>query len=151
MLQESGELNEQELEAFELYKDWLEEVEKTAMTKSYKMVLLKYMLSRGIDHWHKPVKAEEVAPFFADYLTAKEYRRKIDVIDTDMKKVSSLMERMPMTKWSGSSKGKITFENGFFQLNFDVVESVNEIVFEWTKEICEFRLHWYFEKKGEKL
>ncbi|SDN76269.1 Superfamily II DNA or RNA helicase [Psychrobacillus sp. OK028] len=151
MLKEAGELNEQELEAFELYKDWLEEVEKTAMSKSYKMVLLKYMLSRGVNHWHEPVKAEEVAPFFAEYLTAKEYRRKIDVIDTDLKKVASLIERMPMTKWSGSSKGKITFENGVLKLNFNVMESVNDIVFEWTKEICEFRLHWYFGKKGEKI
>ncbi len=151
MLKEAEEFNEQELEAFDLYKDWLEEVEKTAMTKSYKMVLLKYMLSRGVDHWYEPVKAVEVAPFFAEYLTAKEYRRKIDVIDTDLKKVASLIERMPMTKWSGSSKGKITYENGVLKLNFDVTKSVNDIVFEWTKEICEFRLHWYFEKKGEKI
>ena len=55
-----------------------------------------------------------------------------------------------MTKWSGSSKGKITFENREFALNFDVMESVNEIVYEWTKEICEFRLHWYFERKIKK-
>ena len=40
------------------------------------MVLLKYMLSRGIDHWHEPVKAEDAAPYFVDYLTAKEYRKK---------------------------------------------------------------------------
>jgi len=151
MLQEAGELNEQELEAFELYKDWLEEVEKTAMTKSYKMVLLKYMLSRGVDHWYESVSAEEVAPFFTEYLTTKEYRRKIDVIDTDLKKVTSLIERMPMTKWSGSSKGKVTLESGVFKLDFDVMESMNKIVFEWTKEICEYRLHWYFEKKFEKI
>lgn len=151
MLKEADELSEQELETYDQYKEWLEEVEKTAMTKSYKMVLLKYMLSRGVDNWHGPVKAEEVAPFFVEYLTAKEYRKKIDVIDTDLKKVASLIERMPMTKWSGSSKGKITFENGVFKLNFDVIESVNEIVFEWTKKICEFRLHWYFEKKADKL
>ncbi|SDN76567.1 hypothetical protein SAMN05518871_107160 [Psychrobacillus sp. OK028] len=69
------------------------------------MVLLKYKLSKGVDHWYEPVKAEEVAPFFTDYLTAKEYRRKIDVIDTGLKKVASLLERIPMTKWSGSSKG----------------------------------------------
>lgn len=52
LLKKTEELNEQELEAFELYKDWLEEVEKTAMTKCYKMVLLKYMLSRGLVHWY---------------------------------------------------------------------------------------------------
>ncbi|WP_144512298.1 DEAD/DEAH box helicase family protein [Bacillus sp. FJAT-22090] len=151
MLKEAGELNVQELEAFDLYKDWLEEVEKTAMSKSYKMVLLKYMLSRGVDHWCKPLKAQDAAPYFHDYLTSKEYRRKIDVIDSDLKNVASLIKRMPMTKWSGSSKGKTTFVDGEFALNFDVVESFNGIVYEWTKEICGFRLHWYFERKGEKV
>jgi len=52
-----------------------------------------------------------------------------------------------MTRWSGSSKGKITFENGEFALNFDVMDSVNDIRYEWTKEVCELRLHLYFEKK----
>lgn len=151
MLKEADELNEQELVAYNIYKDWLEEVEKTAMTKSYKMVLLQYMLSRGVKHWNNPVKAEEVAPFFVDYLTAKEYRRKIDVVDTDLKRATSLIERMPMTKWSGSSKGKITFNDGESALSFDVSDSVNEIVYEWTKEICAFRLHLYFEKKAEKV
>ncbi|WP_391204690.1 DEAD/DEAH box helicase family protein [Psychrobacillus sp. L4] len=151
MLKEADELSVQELEAYNLYKEWLEEVEKTAITKSYKMVLLQYMLSRGANHWHEPVKAVDAAPFFIDYLTAKEYRRKIDVIDTDLKKATSLIERMPMTKWSASSKGQITFDNKEFTLNFDVVESVNEVVFEWTKEICGFRLHWYFEKKAERM
>ena len=151
LLKDVEELNEHELQAYELYKDWLEEAEKTAMTKSYKMVLLKFMLSRGVHHWHEPVIAEDVAPFFVDYLTAREHRRKIDKIDTDLKKAASLIERMPMTKWSGSSKGMITFEDQAFQLNFDLDESMNPIVFEWTKEICDFRLHWYFEKKEEKL
>ena len=151
MLKYASELTEQELESFEKYKDWLEEVEKTAMTKSYKMVLLKYMLSRGVNHWYKPTNASEVAPFFMNYLTEKEYRRKIDNIDTNLKKVTSLIERMPMTKWSGSSKGLITFENQIFALNFDLEESMNPFIYIWTKEICEFRLHWYFEKKAEKL
>ena len=31
-------------------------------------------------------------------------------------KVSKLIARMPMTKWSGNSKGLITFENDVFQL-----------------------------------
>ena len=35
---------------------------------------------------------------------------------------------MPMTKWSGSSKGLITFENDVFQLNFDLVEEDQEIL-----------------------
>lgn len=151
MLKEAEELNEQELEAFETYQDWLEEAEKTAMNKSYKMVLLRAMLARGVDHWHESITAAEVAPFFVNYLTEKEYRRKIDKVDTDLKRAASLIERMPMTKWSGSSKGMITFEDQVFKLNFALNASLNPFVYEWTKEICDFRLHWYFEKKEEKL
>ena len=56
---------------------------------------------------------------------------------------------MPMTKWSGSSKGLITFENDVFQLHFDIVEEDQETLYQWTKEICEYRLHQYFERRDE--
>jgi hypothetical protein len=104
-------------EAFIEAEDWLIEVEKTGMAKSYKMVVLKYMLSRGTERWLDPVTPEEVAPFFHKYLTEKEYRRRIDFTDKaakqmwnyDEKKVARLIATMPMTKWSGSSKGKVMF------------------------------------------
>ena len=115
------------------------------------MVLLSYMLSRGVNHWFEPVTAETVAPYFIDFLTTKEYRRKIDSIVPDHKKTASLIGRMPMTKWSNSSKGKIRYVDGEFALNFDVSKHVNEIIFNWTREICEYRLHWYFEKKAERI
>ena len=57
---------------------------------------------------------------------------------------------MPMTKWSGSSKGLITFENDVFQLQFDLVEEDHDILFKWTKEICEYRLHQYFERRDQR-
>lgn len=151
LLKDAVELTEQELEAYDLYKGWLEEVEKTAMTKSYKMVLLSYMLSRGVNHWFEPVTAEAASPYFIDFLTTKEYRKKIDSIIPDHKKAASLIGRMPMTKWSSSSKGKIRYVDGEFALNFDLSKHVNEIIFNWTKEICEYRLHWYFEKKAERI
>ena len=88
------------------------------------------------------------------YLTEKEYRKRIDLSDKAGKqlweyneaKVSSLIARMPMTKWSGSSKGLITFENNVFQLTFDIVEEDQHMLYQWTKEICEYRLHQYFER-----
>lgn len=48
------------------------------MTKSYKMIILLYMLERGPDHWAESVASSEVAPFFHGYLMEKEYRRRID-------------------------------------------------------------------------
>lgn len=43
----AGELSETEKNVYETYRAWLEEVEKTGMSKSYKMVLLQAMLERG--------------------------------------------------------------------------------------------------------
>ena len=82
-----------------------------------------------------------------NYLTEKPYRAAIDEIDVDLKKVKSLIERMPMTKWSGSSKGLLTFKDKVFGLGFDVAEEAAGGLYEWTREICAYRLHGYFERK----
>ena len=59
----------------------------------------------------------------------KEYRKRIDFSDKASKKlwdydeneVSKLIATMPMTKWSGSSKGLISFENDLFKLNLILI------------------------------
>ncbi|WP_096200018.1 DEAD/DEAH box helicase family protein [Bacillus sp. FJAT-45350] len=151
------EFSQKEEQAFKDYENWIIEVERTGMQKSYKMIVLSYMLSRGTNDWMKPVTPSEVAPFFHRYLTEKEYRKRIDFSDKTgkslwqygEKKTANLIAKMPMSKWSGSSKELISFEDGVFKLEFDVAEEHNELVYEWTKEICEYRLHFYFERKGE--
>ena len=150
----ANELSEREQEVFRRYELWMVEVEKTVMSKSYKMVVLKGMLDRGVDKWFQPISPTEAAPAFHHYLTEKEYRKRIDLSDKagkqlweyNAEKVNKLIAKMPMTKWSGSSKGLITFENDVFQLQFDILEEDQEILFHWTKEICEYRLHQYFER-----
>ena len=57
---------------------------------------------------------------------------------------------MPMTKWSGSSNGLIAFESDIFQLKFDILEEDQEILVQWTKEVCEYRLHQYFERRDQR-
>ena len=150
MLRQMGELSEEETEAYRGYEELIKEIEKTAMTKSYKMVVLKCMLDRGEQQWHQPVTAEAIADQFMTYLHAP-YRKKIDTISDDRKKVVKLIETMPMTKWSGSSKGLLTFEDGIFGFNFDFDRRFDRIMYEWVNEICEYRLHRYFAKKAEKL
>ena len=51
----ANELSEREQEVFRRYEPWIVEVEKTVMTKSYKMVVLKVMLDRGVDMWFQPI------------------------------------------------------------------------------------------------
>lgn len=154
----AGELSEIERDIFKRYENWLIEVEKTNMSKSYKMVLLKVMLDRGVENWFKPITPKEVAPEFHHYLTDKEYRKRIDFSDKtgrslwkyNEEKVSKLISRMPMRKWSGSSRDLVTFENNIFKLNFEIDQDDNKILYYWTKEICEYRLHHYFQRKEER-
>jgi superfamily II DNA or RNA helicase/HKD family nuclease len=151
------ELSDRELEIWNRYEKWLVDVEKTGMTKSYKMIVLLAMLKRGVSKWFEPIKPEEVAPFFHHYLMEKEYRKRIDFSDKSSielwdyneKKVSKLIAKMPMSKWNGSSTTLTTFVNDIFSLNFDVLTEDEEILYHWTKEICEYRLHYHFERKAK--
>lgn len=155
-LYEIDELSKLEEDAYLLYEQWLKEVEKTGMTRSYKMVLLKAMLQKGTSEWYKPITPEEAAPYFHYYLTSEEFRRSIDfsgkshkqMWEYDEKKVASLIGSMPMTKWSGSSGGVISFEDGIFDIGLDVPEQFEALIFHFTSEICEYRLHAYFQRKA---
>ncbi|SMQ78400.1 Superfamily II DNA or RNA helicase [Bacillus sp. OV166] len=150
------ELTDHEIEIYNRYENWFVEVEKTGMAKSYKMVVLLAMLKRGISNWYHPITSKDVAPFFHYYLMEKEHRKRIDFSDKGAKKlwdydekgVSKLIATMPMTKWSGSSKGLITFENDIFTLNIEVLNEHETTLFNWTQEICEYRLHYHFERKS---
>lgn len=152
----AGELNDREQEVFQHYEKWFYEVERTGMSKSYKMVLLQSMLKRGSESWMKPIKSTEVAPFFHNYFMEKEYRKRIDFNDKTTKKlwdydevkIARLIERMPMTKWSGNSDGLLKYKNGEFKLNFDISKEDENIIFDFTKQICDYRLNRYFEKKN---
>ena len=155
-LEWAGELSEQESAVFHKYEQWLVEVEKTSMAKSYKMVVLLAMLERGQNDWFQPITSKKAAPFFHGYLTETEYRKQIDFADQSSKKlwqydesgVSKLISTMPMTKWSGSSDGLISYEDDTFKLNFDIAPKDQQLLYNMTKDICEYRLHYHFERKA---
>ena len=147
-----------EAEVYRRYENWFVEVEKTSMSKSYKMIVLLAMLERGKSNWYNPITSKETALFFHHYLMEREYRKRIDFSDKgakklwdyDEKRVSKLIASMPMFMWSGSSKGLISFEDDVFTLNVDVALADEGILFNWTKEICEYRLHYHFERKANR-
>ncbi|HJV47324.1 MAG TPA: DEAD/DEAH box helicase family protein [Bacillota bacterium] len=155
----ADDLDDREIEIFKRVEPWLKEVEGTGMAKSYKMIVLLYMLEKGMDRWLEPVTPEEVASFFHSYLTEKEYRKKKDFSDSktqklwnfDLDKTAKLVAEMPMSMWSGSSKGLVTFSERVFRLNFDIVREDREFVYNCTKEICLYRLHWHFERNGRSM
>src|SRR5699024_1852653 len=73
-----GELTEREKNIYETYQQWFKKIEKESMTKSYKMVVLKYMLEKGANKWFEETTPQKVAPFFHRFYMAKEYRKRID-------------------------------------------------------------------------
>lgn len=159
MLNWAEELEADERQAYERYRGWLEEVEGTPMSKSYKMVVLLAMLNRGPDKWYQPMTPEEAAPFFYEYLMAKEYRKLRDFSDKktirlwqyDAGRVAQLVADMPMTKWANGSKGLIAFDGTTFAIQVDFEKEsakARESVFHWTNEIAEYRLAFYFERKS---
>jgi hypothetical protein len=92
------------------------------------MVVLFVMLKRRPSNWFNHITSHGVSQYFHQFLMEKEYRKQIDFSDKGAKKlwhydekgVSKLISTMPMTKWSGSSKGLISYDNDIFTLNFDV-------------------------------
>ncbi|WP_067726905.1 DEAD/DEAH box helicase family protein [Oceanobacillus damuensis] len=155
-LNEYGELTDHEAEVYKKHYRWLNKVEKEQMSKSYKMVVLQYLLDKGPADWLKSVTPEEVAPYFHRFYMEKKYRRNADfsnkntkkLWDYDEAKVARLIADMPMSKWVGKDE-LVYFEDNQFGMNFEVDESDREVVHEMTGEICEYKMHWYFERKVE--
>ncbi|MCD1261418.1 DEAD/DEAH box helicase family protein [Paenibacillus athensensis] len=150
------ELSAKESAAYLRYEAWLKEVESTVMAKSYKMTVLLYMLERGPADWMQPITPREAAAFFHTFYMEKEFRKRIDFSDGetsrlwtfDESKVAKLIAGMPMSKWSGSSKGLVAFEDQVFRLNIDVLPEDAQLLHAWTREICLYRLHVHFERRS---
>ncbi|QWC23597.1 DEAD/DEAH box helicase family protein [Bacillus haikouensis] len=156
-LYEIEELSKIETEAYLQNEQWFKEVEKTRMSASYKMVVLKAMLEKGPSKWYEPVSPVEIAPFFHSYLTGEEFRKREDfsgkshkeMWDYNEKKIASLIARMPMTQWSGSSNGIITFKDKVFEVHLVISKRLEQVVYDFTREVCEYRLHAYFQRKAD--
>lgn len=73
-LQSYDELNVDESKIVDTYSDWIKEVEKTSMARSYKMVVLLSMLQRGTKAWAEPITSSESAKAFSAFYLEKEYR-----------------------------------------------------------------------------
>ena len=62
-----------------------------------------------------------------------------------------LIAKMPMEKWSVSSKGLIGYENGVFTIHVESSGEQGDILYRWMVEICAYRLHVYFERKDLRI
>lgn len=151
------ELTEREADVYNTYYHWLNKVEKEQMTKSYKMVVLEYLLQKGENAWYHPVTPNEVAPYFHHFYMSKNYRKQIDFSNKNTKqlweydegKVAQLIANMPMSKWVGDD-GLVFFDGERFGINFEVNKEDERILHMMTRQICEYKLQTYFERKGYK-
>ncbi|MGG4478851.1 hypothetical protein [Paenibacillus illinoisensis] len=105
-----------------------------------------------------PVTPGELASFFHTYLTEEEHRKRKDFSDKDKLalwewnektaiEIEKLIVKMPMSMWCKGKGSMASFEDGIFSLNVHV-RDVEEraLLYRWTKEICLYRLHAYFER-----
>lgn len=149
------ELNEFEKDVYDTYYYWLNKVEKEQMTKSYKMVVLEYLLQKGPDLWYKPVTPKEVAPYFHHFYMSKNYRKQIDFSNQNTKqlweydeaKTANLIANMPMSKWVGKD-GLMFFDGENFGVKFEIDKKDEQILHSMTRQICEYKMQVYFERKG---
>ncbi|SHG56168.1 DEAD/DEAH box helicase family protein [Ornithinibacillus halophilus] len=156
-LQEYGELSIHEKEVYQSYYQWLAKVEKEQMSKSYKMVVLQYLLEKGPEDWFKPVTPIDIAPFFHKFYMEKEYRKQIDFSNKNTKKlwdynekgIIKLLSDMPLSKWVGKDD-LVFFDGDQFGMNFEVDKEDQESLYKMTQQISEYKLHVYFERKGVK-
>lgn len=142
-LKDYQELSDEEIEAYDSNRELIEQVEKTIMNRSYKMVVLLAMLERGEERWMEPITAEEVAPFFYEYLHAEKYRELKDAQTAELKgpfdslKVERLLKKMPFPKM-----GKpFTFDGDVLSI---ASQTSGRELFNVIKDIIHFRLHMYF-------
>lgn len=83
----------------------------------------------------------------------KEYRKRKDfsnqntkrLWDYDASKVAKLIAEMPMSKWVGDDE-LVSFDGKIFTIEFSIAKEDEEILYEMTKQICDYRLYAYFRK-----
>ena len=57
-----------------------------------------------------------------------------------------------MTKWSEDAKtGLVTFDEGLFTIDLNAGQSESPLLYEWTKQIAEYRLQNHFKKSESNI
>ncbi|WP_053959694.1 DEAD/DEAH box helicase family protein [Sulfobacillus thermosulfidooxidans] len=155
-LEEAGDLSLVESHAYAQVRGWLETVEKTAMSQSYKMVLLHILLARGESQWDMPITASEASEPFYRYLhdnslwMKERQRQKIFQGTYDAKAVTQLIVRNPMHYLATSHPTYFSLSQDTLVIHpgtFD--EKARAFVREWTQEIIDYRLYVYFRSQSQ--
>uniref|UniRef100_UPI0028A8A8ED DEAD/DEAH box helicase n=1 Tax=Exiguobacterium sp. TaxID=44751 RepID=UPI0028A8A8ED len=151
-LKEHQEISAEEVEAYDANRELIEQVEKTIMNRSYKMVVLLAMLDRGEERWMEPITAEEVAPFFYEYLHAEKYRElkdaqgKVFENGYNESKIIALLKRQPFSKMGYPFETTKDHQKIIIQHKF---KTNSRVLIQWIIDIVLFRLNTYFLKSNK--
>ncbi|WP_035399122.1 DEAD/DEAH box helicase family protein [Exiguobacterium sp. OS-77] len=146
-LKEHQELSDEEIKAYDSNRELIEQVEKTIMNRSYKMVVLLAMLERGEERWMEPITAAEVAPFFYEYLHAEKYRELKDAQGKVFKngynesKIGALLIKQPFSKMGYPFEYNENKKTLSIQTNL-TINNINLKI--WIKDIVLYRINNYF-------
>jgi superfamily II DNA or RNA helicase len=140
-----GDLTEPEVKSFTANREFLESLETTQMTRSFKMISLLAMIADG--KFPGAISIEDLCRQSRRiagriHLLANEFGEALEDID----QMRSLLESNPIAAWSGGRGmgGKTYFEykKGVFK-SVRISEKDGEALRGLTQEICDYRLSQY--------
>lgn len=146
-----GDLSREQLAALDRADGFLDALETTQMTKSYKMVVLLAMLN--MDRLPGSVAIDELAATFAAIAArSAALRTEVGAGLEDQRALSALLEENPIAAWSGGkgTSGRVYFgyDGAAFRTLFDAEPTNREALQELVRELVEWRLAEYLQRPG---
>ena len=149
-----GDLTQAQQKSFLFVRDFLESLEITPMTKSYKFLVLLSMLSRGV--FPGELSAAELAAG-VQHFTKRSSLLAEDVGEAleDQSALVALLEEHPIAAWvegrGMGGKSYFSYHDQVFGSKFGEAKTARESMAELTREICDLRLAIYLERlQGDK-
>lgn len=136
-------LSGQDVRLIEQYRAWWRELCITAMTKSFKMLVLLGMQHQNA--WSRKMSWEELALEFQRLAPRwKGVREEIAVDIDELKKLARYVRDNPGKAWGGGDY--FSSDNEGLQLKLGVADEDAEAFGEMVREVAEWRLRDYFER-----
>ena len=148
-VQSMGDLTQQEEQVRERMGPFLEQLEVTPMTRSYKMLVLQAML--GEDAFPGSITLERLSERFGDF--ARRYsslRSEVGEALDDPRKLRNLVKTNPVAAWAGGAgTGGVPyfeFQDDTFSTTFSVPANLREAAQDLVEEMVEWRLGEYLQR-----
>jgi superfamily II DNA or RNA helicase/HKD family nuclease len=147
-----GDLTASQVEVVDRFKDLLDSLEITPMTKSFKMLVLLTMLNR--DRFPGEISIEELMDSFTE-MARRRAKLKEDMGPSlfSRKALQRLLEDNPIKAWveGKGTAGSAFFEyrDGVFKSTFDFKGIEREALQELVRELVEWRLAEYLQRTPE--